>query len=277
MVKKSLMTMLIASLLGVFVFGGDVWSVVKTAGTSLRNSVKSEVPLEFELQRAQELRKELDPEIRKLMTLIAEQKVEIRQMQKQVDDRQLAMAEQETILRSRNEDLKRNRSTYVYAGADYTPEDVRQDLEVRLVKFTKLKEAQKRDRQILASRKEALTSNELQLDEMKKALDELDVQIAELDNRLKAVQAAETVQNLKYDDTKLSQTRDLLDTIGTQIEVREQLLADQGKGTSEKGLIPTENQVNSQDITTQIDDLLGTGEDETLPASNEVSGIGQSL
>ena len=77
MIKKALIGTAAALLVGGFVFGRDVFSYVRTAGASVRDAVKSEVPIEFQVERAREMVERLVPEIRDSMHVIAEQQVDI--------------------------------------------------------------------------------------------------------------------------------------------------------------------------------------------------------
>src|SRR5436305_856811 len=53
--KKALFGVAAAAVLSTLVFGRDALSYVKTFGCSARDAIKSEVPIEFEIQRARDM------------------------------------------------------------------------------------------------------------------------------------------------------------------------------------------------------------------------------
>ena len=65
MIKKTLVAVGGLSLLMVLFFGRDAVSYVRTSFGWVRDSVKSQVPVEFEIERARRMVKNLVPDIRK--------------------------------------------------------------------------------------------------------------------------------------------------------------------------------------------------------------------
>ena len=61
MIKKLIVATGAAALLSTFVFGRDVVSYAKTFGSNVREAVKSEIDLEFEVDRARQMVEELMP------------------------------------------------------------------------------------------------------------------------------------------------------------------------------------------------------------------------
>ena len=59
MIKKIAIGSAATLLVGTFVFGRDVFSYISTGAGSVRDAVLSEVPIEFELERAREMVEEV--------------------------------------------------------------------------------------------------------------------------------------------------------------------------------------------------------------------------
>src|SRR5262245_25551102 len=87
MLKKALIGTGVLMVMGAFVFGRDVFSYARTWGASVRNAVKAEVPIEFEVQRAREMVEKIVPDIRECMHKIAEQQVDIEHRTREVAQR----------------------------------------------------------------------------------------------------------------------------------------------------------------------------------------------
>jgi peptidoglycan hydrolase CwlO-like protein len=269
MIKKAIIGSAAALVLGGFVFGREVFSYARTWGASVRNAVKAEVPLEFEIQRARELVENLVPDIRNCMHVIAEQQVDIEQLERDVAAKDRDMASQKEVILTLRGDLDSGKSNFRYASRTYTSDQVRRDLAVRFERFKAAELLIARDQQILQARKEALGHNEEKLDQMLVAKGDLEVQIEQLEARLKAVQAKQTVATLEIDDSQLARAKKLIRELNKQLDVREKMLDAQGKFS---GLIPVEvePQIPVDNITERIDEYF-RGKDAGDDVQNEVA------
>jgi hypothetical protein len=229
MLKKALIGTAIASALAVFVFGKDVFSYAKTSAKSVRNAAKSEVPIDFEIQRARDLVANLMPDIRHSMHVTAEQQVDIEHLTADIARKEDDLGRQKGQILALRNDLSGGGETFVYASRTYTSDDVKRDLATRFERFKAAQEALARDKQILAARQKALEANQKKLDEMFVAKQNLEVQLEQLDAKLKTIQAAETVSELVIDDSRLSQAKSLIKQLNRELDVRETKLSNEGK------------------------------------------------
>ena len=67
-------------------FGREGFSHVKTSLGWVRQSVRDSVPVDFEISRARQMIKDLDPEIHRNMHLIAKEEVEVKHLRDQLAD-----------------------------------------------------------------------------------------------------------------------------------------------------------------------------------------------
>lgn len=251
MIKKVLLGSLAAGLLATFVLGKEVVSYVKTCSSSISTAVKSEVPLDFEVQRARDMVDNLVPDINHCMQMIAEQQVEIDYLSAEIASKEEALSDQRAAILALREELGSGKSTFRFASRTYTPIEVKRDLERRFERFKAAEESVARDRQILDARRQAVAANQDKLTKMLNKKKELEVDLAQLEARLKTVQAAETVSNLEIDDSQLSQAKTLIGNLNRQLDVRERMLDAEGKFTN---LIPIEVEADdSDDVTAEID------------------------
>lgn len=224
MVKKSLFVGgALLLLLGLF-FGRDAFSYTKTSLGWVRQSVKDSVPVEFELGRAREMIKGLDPEIRRNMHLIAKEEVDVRGLRDQLVEGEKQIAKNKADIERLTTDLKRGDSTFVYCGKTYTAKQVEGDLTGRFEQF-KVKEATVgKLRQILAARENGLVAGREKLKAMQSAKGQLEVDVANLEARLEMVKVAQSTSDFNFDDSRLSRTKDLVKDIGARIDVAEKLV-----------------------------------------------------
>src|SRR5687767_11732554 len=85
MIRKTLFVAAGLVLVGLFLFGRHAASYVGTGASWVRDSVKDSVPLNFEIDRARNMVKNLQPEIQKNMHVIAKEEAELERLQQQVE------------------------------------------------------------------------------------------------------------------------------------------------------------------------------------------------
>jgi hypothetical protein len=255
MLKKALIGTGIATALAVFVFGKDVFSYARTSASSVRDAVKSEVPIEFEIERARKVVENLMPDIRHCMHVTAEQQVDIEHLTADIARKEDELGRQKGQILALRTDLASGKETFQYASRKYTSDEVKRDLATRFERFKAAQEALARDKQILVAREKALQANQKKLDDMFVAKQNLEVQLEQLDAKLKTIQAAETVSELEIDDSQLSQAKTLIKQLNRELDVRQTKLDNEGKFT---GLIPVDAaDVVPSNIGEQIDEYFG--------------------
>lgn len=252
MIKKGLFGLAVAGLIGTFVFGTEAVSYFRAGCRNVRNAVKAEVPIEFEMERAQTLVERLVPDIRQCMHVVAEQQVDIEQLQTTLAQKESDLDKQkEAILALRN-DLGTGKSAFVYARHSYTANDVKRDLASRFERFKAAEEMLAADRKILTAREQTLVANREKLESMMQAKKDLEVKLEQLQARIHTVKAAETVSQLAIDDSNLSHARKLINELNKQLDVKQRMLDVEGKFV---GLIPVETAAPTvpADLDRQID------------------------
>lgn len=256
--KKMLKKVLIGTAVSigtlVFFFGTGVWSYMSTSAKMVRETVTSEIPIEFEVERAREMVENLVPDIRKCMHVTAEQQVDIENLQAEIDRKTGELGRQREEILVLRSDLQSGDSQFVYASRTYTAVDVKRDLSTRFERFKLAEDSLKRDQQILDARRKALEANQRKLDTMLVAKKDMEVEIENLEARVKAVQAAESISTLEIDDSNLTQAKALLRDLNKQMDVKEKILASEGSLT---GSIPVDlKKKTSANITTEIDEYF---------------------
>ena len=265
MMKKLVIGGVVFAVLGSLVaFGGRPFSYARTWVASWKQNAEDNVPLELKIQHAREEVEKLGPEIRKAMRVIAEQQVDVENLKESIAKRESEVRHHETVLLHRRNDLKRGEASYVYAGRNYLPSEVRADLVVRFDRIRTAEASLKRDAKILAAKERAVKANERRLDEMLTAKKQLAVQIEQLEARFRTLQAAKATSEIEFDDTHLSRTKTLLKKIDKQLDVEDKMLASEGKIT---GLIPADNkptEIPATDVTKEIDDYFAKRKGKSL-------------
>lgn len=252
--KKALIGVAVAAVLGTLVFGRDAISYVKTAGSSARDAIKAEVPIEFEIQRAREMVGNLVPDIRQCMHVIAEEEVNVEHLSKDIARAENDMTKQKDEILALRRDVDQGRQTYQYASRTYTASDVKRDLASRFERYKTAEMTLASKRQILTAREKSVVAAREKLEGMLASKRDLEVQIENLDARLKTLQACQTATNVQLDDSQLTRAKKLIGDLNKQLDVAQKMLDADGKFS---GLIPvdTASQV-PEDLSNQIDDYF---------------------
>jgi hypothetical protein len=253
--KKIVIGSVAAASVGAFVFGRDLCSYVRTGANQVRQTIKREVPPEFEIERAREMVKQLTPEIHRSLHVIAEEEVELERLQQSIAKRDGDLGSQQEAILSLSADLKTGNTKLTYGGRKYNVSEVQKDLAERFNRFKVADETAKRERDILAAKEQALDAHRQKLEGMLSARKDLEVEIERLEARLRSVQAAEQISDLEIDDSALNRAKTLIAEINKDLDVRERVLDIEGKFT---GLIPVELKTDApKDIAEQVEKYFG--------------------
>ncbi len=267
MLKKMVIGSLATTLVAGFIFGKDIFSYATTACTNVRDAVKSEITPEFELARIRNDIDKLMPEIRQHMTVVAEQSVDVKDLERDIEKKESHLAGQKEAILALRGDLTSSHDKFTYRHVSYTRGEVESDLSLRFEAFRVGEGAVARDRQILTAQRQTLRANQQKLDSMLGRKQELSVLVSQVEARLKTIQAAEAVNNIEVDDTQLTRVEGLINDLNHALDVRESLLETEGHVM---GRIPVEvDPVELQtDVVTEIDQHFGLVSDEAEVSSN---------
>lgn len=269
MFKKLIAMGLIGGLGAAALCGTAGWSYLRTGYREARESVRQNVPIEWEIKRARQMIDDLKPEIARNMQIVAREEVEVQRLTENIENkREMLTKARQDILRLKG-DLESGSVRFVYAGRKYSAEQVKDDLAGRFKQFQVHEKTTDKLNQVLTAREKNLDAARRKLDEMLSAKRQLEVEIENLQARLTMVQVAQTASPVALDDSQLSHTKQLLDNIRTRIDVAEKMVASEG---ILDGAIPLE-EAASPELLNEISDYFGKGRAEVESLVNSVDGL----
>ncbi len=224
MIKKTLITVGGLSLLMVLFFGRDAVSYVRTSYGWVRDSVKSQVPVEFEIERARRMVKNLVPDIRRNMHVIAQEEVEIERLDKQIVRTTATMDKERGEIMKLKGDLATVQPVYHYGGRTYSVAQVKVDLANRFERYKTHDATLASLRDMQAVRRKSLDAARQKLDGMIAAKRQLEVDVENLEAKYKTVQVAQTSAPFNIDDSELGRVKDLIAEVRTRLNVAEKLV-----------------------------------------------------
>jgi chromosome segregation ATPase len=272
MLKKIVVGTCALALAGGLLLGSDALSYLRTFGGNVRKAVKSEISVEFELDRIRDEVDNLMPEIRNHMTIVAEQSVDVKDLDRELAEKEAALSKQKEAILALRSDLETGRDSFMYRAVSYTRGEVEADLAHRFESYCTAEDCVKRDRQILTAQRDTLRANQQKLDTMLSRKQDLIVKVAQLEARLKQVQAAEAVNSIEIDDSRLAHVEKLIKDMNRALDVRESVLETEGQVL---GRIPVDEEPAPQNasILGEIDSHFGLSSESAEGESVETPSI----
>jgi hypothetical protein len=252
-IKYGVVPVVVLMLVGGLLFGGDLFSYVRSSASSLRASVKESVPVRFELQRARDLLDEIVPQIRENVTVIAREEVEIEDLKGDIARCVRTLAEDEVRIHKLSSLLGTGETYFTISDRRYSRQAVKGELERR---FERHKDAQgvlRGKRRILAAREKSLEAAIQVLDKARSQKDILASKIETLAAQHRLVKAASVGSRIQVDDSKLAQTERLISQIKKRLDVAERVLAHEGRFVEQIQV----DVVDEKDLLTQVGEYFG--------------------
>lgn len=201
----------------------NLGSYCTTAYRRATGAVQDTVPLEFQIDRARNMVRDLEPEIRQSMHVIAKEEVEVGELNKRIETAESrADKEKGGIIRLQS-DLSTGKHVFRYAGRRYSSDEVKNDLTRRFNRFKTADATLSSMRQMRDARARNLDAAREKLTAMVAAQRQLRVEVENLEAQLKLVQVAEASSDFQFDDSQLARCKELMTDIRTRLDVAAKL------------------------------------------------------
>jgi chromosome segregation ATPase len=267
MIKKMVIAGGAVGLLVTVFLGRDVFSYLRTSTGYFKQSVYNSVPVEFQIQRARQMLKDLRPEVQKNMHLIAKEEVEVQRLESQMSDSEARLGKEKEQLTQLKTAAASGREEFKFAGRSYSIEQVRLDLVNRFQRYKTSDATLASLKQMCAARQRSLEAARQKLEGMLAAKRQLEVEIENLEARNQMVAAAKTTSNYQFDESQLGRVKELLSDLKSRLEVDERLVNSEGYFRDE---IPVD-QPTGDDIVEQVSKYFS----EAKPKSSDLAKGGK--
>jgi len=265
MIKRAILVATGLGLTTMVLFGRDAASYVSTSYHRLTSSVKDSVPVEFQIDRARQMVRDLDPVIRQSMHVIAKEEVALEQLNGQIENNQDKASKDKKDILHLQADLGQNKSIYRYASRTYTCEEVKQDLARRFSRYKVADDTLASMKQMRDARQKNLDAARQKLSAMINARRKLEVDVQNLEAKRKLVEVAQASSEYVFDDSQLARAKELINDIRARLDVAAKLAnADVNVQTE----IPLDEAAPS-DITDQVTQYFKLGDKDKVATTNE--------
>ena len=263
MIKKAILLALGVGITTSVLFGRNAASYVSTTYHRLTSSVEESVPVDFQIDRAKQMVRDLDPEIRRSMHVIAKEEVEVAELDKRLETAAANAEKDKSEIMRLQSDLKSGKSVFRYAGHSYSEGEVKDDLARRFNRFKTVDGTIESMEQMRNARQRNLDAARQKLTAMMAAQRQLQVDVENLEAKLKLVEVAEASSDFQFDDSHLAQAKQLITDIRTRLDVASKLA---NADTNFQEEIPLD-ETNAEDVTEQGAEYFGLSDGETKVAT----------
>jgi peptidoglycan hydrolase CwlO-like protein len=182
-------------------------SYTRTAWKQARETAGNQVPVEFEIERLKNEISQLMPDLKKNLSIVAEEMAAVERLEKDIQTTQTNMEKQKGTLLTMARDLETKETSFIYGPKVYSRDDVARKLTLDWKSYRICESELKTKEQVLEAKKRALAAAKEQLNSVKEQEQQLKLQIAELEAELKNVRLAQTKSRFSIDDSRLSEVK----------------------------------------------------------------------
>jgi chromosome segregation ATPase len=195
---------------------------VKKAPSEIQRSI----PPEAKIERLKAEINSIDPEVRKHISAIAREEVEVDALREQIKVAKANLKDREESLRGLHTKLRAGEVFVTTSGREVPKAKVEAQLANQWDSFKQAEAAVKSQQDLLDSREENLAQARERLAQMKSKKQELEVRVKQLETELTKLRLAQTRNNLSdpNDSSKLSEVLRLADEIDKDIKTKQKEL-----------------------------------------------------
>jgi len=214
-------------LLGGLIFGRDFFSYGYTAVSKVRESIKSNVPISFEIERAKEKVRSIVPEIQKNLTSIAREEQSLENLTKQIASLEEKQSTAKADMLTLQQDLEKNGTQqvqFVYSERKYTRSQVENDLAKRLERYQTNAVSLETMQKTKTIREKSLDTARQKLTACMSSKRDLEVTLETLASRLKMIELQKTTSSYAFDDSAIGDAKKTIAEIQNRLSVEEKLI-----------------------------------------------------
>jgi chromosome segregation ATPase len=219
---------------------GNAVSYVKTAWCKVRNAAKEQVSTDFEIDRISMELNSLDQRLDKMIRPVAEHKVAVERLRKEVADSDTRLAEQKKVLLDATAIVQKAKPNQMlcYGKGSFTVEQVKRKIAIDFETFKRFEAAVDSQKKLLESREATLRAAQEQLQTYISKKDEFKQQLAQLkaEHEINKANAVGT-SHVEIDETPLAQVSQSLAELKDRID-RQRAEMEMRKGVLEANGIP---------------------------------------
>lgn len=250
MLKKGLIVGAAVALLALLFAAPFTRSHIQTWFEDGKDFVADLESTQHQIRRAETMIKEIGKQIPDCEHEVAKAEVAVDQLRDQLEEVNEDLSARKSDMDILTGHLKNGGGTFYVSERSYSEDRVRADLKMRLTKYQTREAHRNNLQQILEAREKGLEAAQNKVAEMRAAKGQLEVEVEGLKSRLALIEVRQTASDVAIDDSTLSQTKELIQSIKTRLDVADKML---NTDTDTQDLIPLDKQ--GQEETDIVDEV----------------------
>lgn len=237
-------------LVGLVVFGTDVFSYARASLSQLQSSAKDAVPLELELARSRDLLAEIMPELQANIRLIAKEEVEMAELKADIARSFDSLEDEQTRIGRIRQHLDTRKVAFVIGGRQFDRQEMTAELSRAFDRFQEAEMVVRGKQRLLNARHAALEKASAALERARSRKLKLEDDVAGLESKHRLVVAATQTSQLSISDSALARSERLIRDIRKRLDVAERVLARNAEFAEQ---ITFEEPVDEQELLARVD------------------------
>jgi chromosome segregation ATPase len=234
------------------VFGLSAPSYVRTAFHKARDTAKSRIPAQFEIDRARDAIANLEPAIIANRETLARAEVDVEHLQNEIATTQSNLAVEKRELLSLRDSVK-NGELRLAGHVKYSPEEINANLASRLDHYKAVTRVLEEKAATLKARQKAVSAARLQMTNLVTAKRNLMTKLEGIEAKLRMIEATQGKNEFTFDDSALSRAKQTISDLEKRLEVKARVAEIEGR-FSDGGLPVLEP---GRDVVREIDAEFG--------------------
>lgn len=249
-IKRIALGVAVVALAGGVIIGTGLGSYVRSSSKVFKSALKDAVPIEFEIQRARDSLEGLVPAAQEALRDVAREEVEVASLDKEIIRERDLVAIETTRVQKLRSTLNVQLAAYEIGGREYRRGELVEELARRFDGLRTAEMLLKGKEDLLRNRRRALDAAVQKLDKTRFSRLELASQIEALEAQHRLIQAQSSGSKFKLDDSKLSQTENIIAELKKRLEVAQRVLAREAQFVE---AIQVDGTNNEQNVVESVD------------------------
>ncbi len=211
---------------GLLLFGTDLGSYLGTMASSVKEGVEGQIPVDFEIKRAEKLIVQIDPQIENCKRDVARAEVELEELQASVTNLEKSVGQEEKRLKSGARLLGGDGTAQVALASDVlTRRRVEHDLQRTMDSYKNNQTILKTKRALIERQTEAVEVAKQRLGAVRAEKETLIDQVRALRTQQQWIETMGASQKrFDLDDSALSQAKEALTKVQKRLDVAQKML-----------------------------------------------------
>lgn len=239
-------------------------SHLSTLAHRVAHNVQRQVPPEFEIARIREQLDQIEPDIRKNLSGLAEESVAVDNLRTDIADARVRLEKQKKVVLTMKADLETGAKTVSYRGIVLTADELRDRLAQEFDAYKSGEKALKAKEDVLKAKEAGLNAAKQKIAAMRTAKETLEAELAKTEADLKMVQLRETESKFQVDDSRLSNIKQSLHNLKDRVATMERERQLRIEFTHDEVVNQVEQKVKANEVLKDIDAHFGHNAEDNV-------------